>query len=605
MKKFTTILMTCLIMLVVVLTGCSTFSINKVKYYNEILAKVGEENITRFDLITAYNNYGYSNYVTQGGQTEKEALNSTMTTLVSRKLLVKHAMDNPDKYSLSEYEIKNLYRDTLDYLLESMATNKETARKIYDLEEKADSITDSESKESIKFSEYGYQKRVQVVNGQIQYRDIDTEKDDDEISSPIDERYVTDFASYTTADIVNALRTQFLKEFYTNTEKENASLYRKVCDKALELSCNNLINYEYYLRDENGNKLSKTQDGLIYRFVERAYESHLESAYITKINTEYLKNETLTNESIINAFKAMYESDYAKYANDADAYASKIVSTGTSSAEMIYYTPDSDNEFGYFLHVLLPFNNVEDELTWLKERRDEYDVEDYKYWQGYYIDQIMCAERTIAEVRGENNELIEEEGIVLESQKSIQDVLAEYRDEVRDLESFKQFMFKYTTDTATLTADMPYVIGYNTKTYTGQVDSNGSLVGAHTTMVTNFTKEAIRLIQQNQAYTNYDEYILTNYGIHLLYYVAPVENKIDFEDINKITVSQLDSITLNEATGETYLDRVFDLVYPANSDGMFTSNTKYSSYEQILVDSLYAEYQVVLYTTKINASNKI
>ena len=112
-------------------------------------------------------------------------------------------------------------------------------------------------------------------------------------------------------------------------------------------------------------------------------------------------------------------------------------------------------------------------------------------------------------------------------------------------------------------------------------------------------------MQQNQKYTGHDEYILTNYGIHLLYYVAPVENKIDFADINKITVSQLDSAVLNEATGETYLDRVFDLVYPANSDGMFTTNTKYSSYEQTLVESLYTEYEVVLYETKINASNKI
>ena len=65
------------------------------------------------------------------------------------------------------------------------------------------------------------------------------------------------------------------------------------------------------------------------------------------------------------------------------------------------------------------------------------------------------------------------------------------------------------------------------------------------------------------------------------------------------------SAILNKATGETYLDRVFDLVYPADADGMFTTNTKYSSYEQTLVDSLYTEYPVTLYKTKIKASNKI
>ena len=42
MKKITTILMTCLIMLVVVLSGCASFRIDKVKYYNEVLATVDE-----------------------------------------------------------------------------------------------------------------------------------------------------------------------------------------------------------------------------------------------------------------------------------------------------------------------------------------------------------------------------------------------------------------------------------------------------------------------------------------------------------------------------------------------------------------------------------
>jgi len=604
MKKFTTILMTCLIMLVVVLTGCSSFRIDKVKYYNEVLAKIGNDNITRFDLINAYNSFGYTNYVTQGGQSEKEALISTMDSLVQRKLMVKHAMDNPDQYSLSEYEIKKLYRDTLDYLLDSVADNKATARKIYDLDEKEESVTEEESKDAKKLSEYNYTKRVKIEDGQIKYIDIDTEKDADEIVSPLATEYVTHFRSYNTHGIVKALLAEFKEDFYENKEKENAFVYRQVCDKAIEISCNNLINYEYYLRDESGKKLSTTQDDLLYRFVERAYESHLESAYITKVNTEYLKNETLTNESVINAFKAMYESDYARYSNDAESYSGKIISTGTSDADMIYYSPVTDAKFGYFLHVLLPLNNVEDDLTWLKEHRYMYSDAEYKAQQQEYINQIMCAERTTVEVRDDEGAIVEEEGIVLETEKSVLDVLEEYRNDVRDLESFKEFMFKYSTDTATLTADMPYVIGYNPSEYTGEV-KDSKVVGAYSTMVTNFTKEAIRLMQENKSYTNHDEYILTNYGIHLLYYVAPVTNQIDINDINKLTVEKLDGAILNEATGETYLDRVFDLVYPAGDDGMFTSNTKYSSYEQTLVESLYAKYPVTLYETKIKASNKI
>lgn len=597
-------------MLVVVLTGCSTFRVDKVKYYNEVLAKVGNDNITRFDLVNAYNNYGYTNFVTQGGQSEAEALVSTMDSLVKRKLVYKYALDN-EQYSLSEYEITKLFNSTMDSLLSSFKANKDTARKIYNLEISEDAKDEEESKqESIKFSEYDYVKRVEVVeieqNGQkvkqIKYKNTDTEQDADEITPVLDTKYVTGFSSYTKYGIVNALLAEFKERFYANENNEDAELYKKVCDKAIELSCNNLINYEYYLR-EDGKRLSTNQEDLLYRFVERTYQSQLENAYITKVNTVYLQTETLSNQSITNAFKAMYESDYAKYANDVQAYNEKIIST---DADLIYYHPVSNDEFGYFLHVLLPLNNVQDDLTWLKEHRHLYSDAEYLAKQQEYLDQIMCAERTISEVRDdETGELEYEEGVVLDSQKSIIDVLAEYRDEVRDLDSFKKFMFKYTTDNATLTADMPYVIGYNPETYTGELNSDKKLTGAYTTMVNNFTREAIRLMKENKSYTNHDEYILTNYGIHLLYYVAPVTSQIGIENLNKVTVEQLDAMILNQATGESYLDRVFDLVYPADSNGMFTTNTKYSSYEKTLVESLYAVYPVEMNETKIKASNKI
>ena len=603
MKKFTTIVMTCLIMLVAVLTGCSTFKVDKVKYYNEVLAKVGDECITRFDLVNAYNSYGYNTYVTQQGQSEVEALRSTMDLLVQRELTVKYALDNPTKYTLSAYEINKVYRDTLDSLLDSIDANMQTARKIYNAELDEDAENNEEdSKETFKLSEYDYEKRVKIVDGQIKYINTDPELDKEKIEDVIDSDYINNYKNYTKNQIVKELLAKFQTELRTNENDEDNVLYQKVCNKALELTCNSLINYEYYLR-ENGERLSTTKADLLYRWVERAYESQLESAYITKVNTVYLQTETLSNQSVINAFKAMYESDYAKYANDTDAYNENIIKT---DSDLIYYHPNGDDEFGYFLHVLLPFNNVEDDLKWLKDRWQEldYSVAQYKAEQMELINQIMCAHRTTEEVRDDNDEVLYEEGVTLDSEVSILQVLEEYEQEVKDLASFKKFMFKYTTDNATLTADMPYIIGYNTAEYTGEI-VDGKVVGAHSSMVVNFTAEAIRLMTENQAYTGSDEYIITNYGVHLLYYMGPVVNTISVEDIDKLTVEKLDSMVLNEATGETYLDRVFDLVYPAGSDGMFTSNTKYSSFESNLIDSLYAQYPVTLYETKIKGSAKL
>lgn len=592
--------MTCLMMLVVVLTGCSAFKVDKVKYYNEILAKVGNDNITRLELINAYNSYGYQTYVTQQGKSEKEALLSTMDLLVQRKLVVKHAMDNSDKYALSNYEINQVYRKTIDGLMDSIDGNIETARKIYNLELDEQSKQEEEgSKELFKLSEYNYEKRVEIVDGQIKYISKDLNQEDFE--PVIDMNYINDFSSYTQNQIVEQLFEKFKSELKTNKNNEDEELYTKVCNKALELTANNLLNYEYYMR-ENGKKLSTNQEDLLFRYVQRTYESELESAYITKVNTVYLENETLSNESVINAYKAMYESDFAKYVNDSDDYNEKIIKT---DSDLIYYTPNSDAEFGYFLHVLLPLNNVEDDLKWLKEHRHLYTDEQYQAEQMNLINQIMCAQRTTNEVRDdESGELLYEEGVTLDEQVSIIDVLQQYEQNVRDLQSFKEFMFRYTTDNATLTADMPYIIGYDVNEYTGEIKDD-KVVGAYSSMVNNFTNEAIRLMKQNKSYTNANEYILTNYGVHLLYYIEPVTNKIAPSDLDKLTIEKLDSTLLNKATGETYLDRVFDLVYPANSDGMFTTNTKYSSYEENLTNSLYSVYPVKLYKTRIKASNKI
>ena len=589
MKKVTTIFMTLIIMLVVVLSGCSTFTIDKVKYYNEIVARVGEHNITRFELIEAYNNYGYTNYVTQQGKSEKEALIETMNSLVERKLVVNHAKAYTNKYQLSEYEVKKVFRDTLDYLLQSFNSNKDTARKIYNLEAKEESSAEDTAEESIKISDYYYQKRVEVQNGQLKFIDTDLEKDADVIKSSIHENYSKHFRDYSQDEIVTALLNQFKKEFYFNEYDEDSATYRKVCDKAIELACKNLINYEYYVR-ENGERLSTKQQDVLFRFVEKNYVSQLENAYIKKVNNVYLMEEQLSNDEVVNTFKALYQRDYAKYANNPTAYNEAIKET---SSDLIYYAPSTDAEFGYFLHVLLPFNNVEEDLKWLKEHRHLYTDEQYKAEQEALINDIECKQRTIEEVRdAETGELINAEGVVLDTMVDVNDVLNRYRANVTDLNSFVKFMFEFTTDTATLTADMPYVIGYEGET-------------KYSAMVENFTDEAIRLMKENKRYTEYNEYILTNYGIHLLYYVGPVVNQIAIEDINSLTIQDLNNAILNKATGETYLDRVFDLVYPAGSDGMFTTNTDYSQFEENLVNSLYSVYPVTLYETKIHASSKV
>ena len=49
----------CFTLCLVVLTGCSWLKIDNNKYYNAIVASVGDKNFTKRELVTAYNSYGY------------------------------------------------------------------------------------------------------------------------------------------------------------------------------------------------------------------------------------------------------------------------------------------------------------------------------------------------------------------------------------------------------------------------------------------------------------------------------------------------------------------------------------------------------------------
>ena len=57
------------------------------------------------------------------------------------------------------------------------------------------------------------------------------------------EKYITNFLDYTPDAISRQLLIQFKQELYTNENNEDVETYKKVCDKTLELTCKNLVNY--------------------------------------------------------------------------------------------------------------------------------------------------------------------------------------------------------------------------------------------------------------------------------------------------------------------------------------------------------------------------
>ena len=603
MKKFSAILICLLMIITCSFAGCAGFSIDKVKYYNDILAKVGDKNITRFDLFNAYNNYGYNYYASQMGESEKEALNSTLELLIQRESLYQYAINNneykPSKYEINE-GIKEIY-DSLDGQMKTLVNQAKNSLKI-DVEDTTSSEEDTDTK--YLRSDYTYKKRASVEVDSItyytdssketesqtetKYFDVEykivynVKPDEDPLKSEmvIEDYYLTNF---TDKDIVKVIKDNYLTRFKNSLkDEEKADLIE---NKVLNLLSNNLINYEYYLRDNKNNRLSTKTDDLLYRYFERAYQSKLQEIYLENLREVYLQREA--NKIDINdleeAYQYLYTSSRNKYLNNPASYKSAMTNASTSADKILYHNNLSDGtKFGYFIHTLLNFDdNTKAEIATLDKLKPYISTTEYETRYNSILANLKVKARS------------SETGLIIDKELTLDEVLLEYQDIIDEkdydarLNMFIDFMFKYTGDTATLSQGMPYVVGNN---------GNSAMEQA-------FTDECLKLMDLGEGEVSTTTDCITSYGIHLVFYVGEVD-KYDFNDPEAAYIGAKDlyynsnnlyNTELNPLTNKTYFDMIFDIVYPANGEEVYTSNTGYSDFEQELID----ETKVLRNTTKI------
>ena len=129
MKRKFAMLLIVMLMCVSVLTGCSLVGRNEKKYYEAVVCTItyqdGEtEEITKRDLINAYNSYGY-NYVENYGYEMKKAIETTLDTIVDNRLTIRavenHYKNNPTEGKmLNENETTYIWDKTYDAIYSNM-----------------------------------------------------------------------------------------------------------------------------------------------------------------------------------------------------------------------------------------------------------------------------------------------------------------------------------------------------------------------------------------------------------------------------------------------------------------------------------------------------
>jgi len=601
-KKISALLI-CLLMLVTCsFAGCATFSVNKVKYYNEVLATVDDTKITRYDLLSAYNSYGNQYFSQQQGQNEQDALNSTLDLLIDRELMYKYALDNNSLYKPTAYQINEVITEMFNSLDEQMNNYVETAKKMLNIEEHEEvPAEEKENETAYTLENYTYTPRAYVKKAEdgsyyIEYN-YDSVKEPQTYDCVLGENnrnYLTDFNN---ANVVNTIKTEYFKHFEEDlrtTEGENTNA---ILNKCRSLFADGLINYEYYLRDANGKAYDKVHENLFTRYFERTYQNSIKSQYLENVRTHYLKNEELKISMLESTFKDLMDLNYAAYNSNPTAYKSKMKDIGTNADDVLYH-PETDSQFGYFIHTLISFDSIKDQLKSL----DEYKGEDKQELREAFIKTVEI------QPRDPETGLIDKDATPVKLSTIIQEYeairTATYLSNDEKLSAFIEFMFKYTGDTATLNAGMPYVVGNN---------GNSAMEQA-------FTDEAVALMTNGTAgnmsvanLNNIDDMCVTSYGIHLLYYVGDVNMfDVNYSDVDDVYFKTEDilgkehlnlySKIINPLTKETYFDMMFDIVYPAGSGEVYSSNNGYSDFEDTLTTLSQTNHPVTKYTSKIKGT---
>ncbi len=631
MKKFTAILLCLLTIVTLSLAGCAGFSIDPVKYYNEVVAKVGDTNITRFELVNAYNSYGSRYY------SGASSMDSTLDLLINREILYQYALQHKDIYKPNAYQMNELFKNMFESIDEQMDEYVEQAKKIFNIktETEADESSEEDSNET-RYPIEDYYTYYKGTLGEGGFKEIDTRRAKLEIKnityyttelknevsesetpyfdveytlsysyvapSELDDieefvlgseynDYLTDYENVDIKTLVDIYFEKYAEKLQ-KTEKENTTL---LIDKAKSLLAESLINYEFYLRDANNKPYNKKTPDLIKRYFERNFKDQIKSQYLTNIRTVYLSDpQNLDLNKLTDTYKYLVDIDHNQYYDDGfknhiKNYQSAIKDIGTKGDTILYHPSTGDVKYGYFVHTLLNFSDTQTTI----DERDPLTGE------------VVNSDATLNSVLEEYRKIYEK-SLTATSEDEKQAVLDE----------FIWFMFKYTGDAqSTCVPGMPYVVGYD---YSLDTDTaTDDEINAYSSMVVEFTKEAGNLMKDGISGKMTDpdgELCKTEYGIHLLYFVGDVSSfdiaygeKDDvYIGLKNISGKERDNLyykVLNPLTNQTYFDMLFDKVYPASSDTeTYSSNNGYSEFEDNLIKNSKLEIPVVKYTTKIQAT---
>lgn len=599
-KKIATLLMF-LFSCLSIFTGCNLFDTNNYAGLNSIVATSGEIEITREQLINAYNSSGYY-YDNYYGYTREEAMKKTIDDLVTRQYLINHVEElekTDSRYKLTDAEKYEVIKETWNYIDTSIESIVESVKK--DLNLSSDDLTTEETEESTPESEYA-KKEVYTTK----FVAIEVEEGGEPVTKIVKRVSVDN-------NYVPKNKTQY--DYELKLRSSNKDYETIVWNRYITALKRNQKDYNY----------KDTSDTATFnREIDRVYKTNLENAKLKKFENTYKDNygfdyftvsndgqeevyyyvNDVTLQKIVDKYNSIYQSNKELYdltynndITDLDERLNTFYKTLTNSTErenyFYYGSPADDEELITCMHILVKLTqDQEDDINLAKE------------------DPLVAPylEEKLAEIKSQDNtyaykRTYDEDGVETISTEglSVTDLYNQILSQIRDIEVdytsdeyvnevvkiFDEKIYEYNQDSGIINAKFDYVVGTKTsamvESFTEAVRTlynNGKVDLEKTEVKANYDKNVNLVFPNGVGYAGAISAPFLqeseNYkGYHIVLYTGTLQNTV----ADKLDVSNVYSELSKQKTSIAYGQNLFELIYEK-----ITKDT-YSTHQQNIIDT--------------------
>lgn len=336
--------------------------------FDDYADAIGEETVTKMDLIVSYLNTGYS-YVQQG-YSYADVFDMLSDALVENTVVTQYA---------TAYVLKSKCEESGSNISLSTYLSKESEKEKYEY------LLGGETSDGVKSAKYSVNSSLNSVLDSYEKNYIKSEDDDS----------YTGTDSRTTPTGVDTLKEDYVPENYNVYTGYTGNLLADAGDEYEPLEGTNrttrrkaysaFVNYlkKNYLLGDNETDNTKVDD---LKYVQDMYVAQLQQEIISEFSDLFEKDReaiiTTVEGGVYTYVQGRYEKIYEEQASTYDETSSfEAALNNISDSSFILYSPDTTGDtdeidgtygtYGYVYNILLPFSDKQsDKLTDLQYYRD-------------------------------------------------------------------------------------------------------------------------------------------------------------------------------------------------------------------------------------------